>query len=161
MNFKFSNSTHHQPLLAASEIPQPLLADCILVSSSLLHPSLNHTVWEQLQSSILNCLCPFSLTVHLVGNFQWPNYSFPPSHYISIPQTYLRILDRPGRDKSSSQATWLYPHDLSLQPDICMHITHLRSRPSCFHRTSISWIICRVSMSWRRSMQRYKGREVH
>jgi hypothetical protein len=28
---------------------------------------------------------------------------------------------------------------------------NLRSRPSCFHRTSMSWIICRVSMSWRRS----------
>lgn len=29
---------------------------------------------------------------------------------------------------------------------------NLRSRPSCFHRTSMSWIICRVSMSWRRSV---------
>lgn len=37
--------------------------------------------------------------------------------------------------------------------------SHLRSKPSCFHRTSISWIICRVSMSWRRSVQPPPGRK--
>lgn len=31
--------------------------------------------------------------------------------------------------------------------------SHLRSSPSCFHRTSMSWIICKVSMSCRRSVR--------
>lgn len=48
--------------------------------------------------------------------------------------------------------------DLSVQGDSCVHTAHLRSSPSCFHRMSISWIICRVSMSWRRSGQHYRGK---
>lgn len=38
---------------------------------------------------------------------------------------------------------------------------YLRSRPSCFHRTSMSWIICKVSMSWRRSAAWEGDHSVH
>ena len=37
-----------------------------------------------------------------------------------------------------------------------MHM-YLRSRPACFHWLSMIPMICRVNMSWRRSVRREKG----
>lgn len=127
MNFKFSNSTHHQLLLAASEFPQPLLQDYILVLSSILHPSLNHAVWKQLQSSSLNCLRPFSLTVYLVGNFQCPNSSsslltaFPTPQHLQTSEYWMDLAETKAVCEQNS----------------CTHMTyHCSQTPVCTLLTS-------------------------